>query len=109
MSSYSYKRRKLNANGDHGECEGDYKNNDFNTEIRIVLQQLIECIQTSMVQITEHASFTAVRLGQIDAHLIRLDTDLVKLGKEISDLQIHALHGGLGHAASAEPSPYIHF
>ena len=114
--SMSYKRRKLNAYGNHCECEceqqqqSNHDNLSFNNEIKIVIQQLIDCIQTSMLQITEHTSFTAVRLGQINAHLIRLDADLVKLNKEISDLQIHALHGGLGQGyGESEPSPYIHF
>jgi hypothetical protein len=99
MSAVSYKRRKL-ANGNPGECECE-------DEVKIVIQQLITCIQTSMLQITEQASFTAVRLNHIDAHLNRLDTQMSKLTKEISDLQIHALYG-MGRT-EAESAPYTHF
>lgn len=60
--------------------------------------------------IYEQTQQTNEYLRSIDYRIHRIESHIERLTKEVSDLQIHALHGfNGGFHGSAEETPYVHY
>jgi hypothetical protein len=83
-----------------------------------ILCKMVEEISANRALITERSNALERKIddlskklnsaSRIDSLITRLDSQMERLTKEISDLQVHALHGFSSLNLSSDDNPYTH-